>query len=183
MPGQRRILVVDYDPTWPLTFATLRAPICAALGSVASAVEHVGSTSVPGLAAKPIVDIDVILPSRAKLPATIERLATLGYVYCGDLGIPDREAFDNPAQLPPHNLYVCIEGSLALANHLTIRDHLRRNPSAVAAYGQLKKQMAAQFPTDIDGYCAAKTAFLLEVLQREGFPEADLRAIRDVNLE
>ena len=179
MPNQQRILVMDYDPTWPLTFAALRAPISEALGNIALAVEHVGSTSVPGLAAKPIVDIDVVLSSRAEIPAAIEKLASLGYVHRGDLGIPEREAFDSPAHLPTHNLYACVRGSAALANHLTIRDHLRRNPNAVTAYGQLKMQLARQFPTDINSYGVGKTAFLLDVLEREGFSGADLRAIRD----
>ena len=183
MPNQRRILVVDYDPTWPRTFAALRAPIFEVLRNIASAVEHVGSTSVPGLAAKPIVDIDVVLPSRAEIPAAIEKLATLGYVHCGDLGIPEREAFYSPAHLPTHNLYVCVQGSVGLANHLAIREHLRHNPSAVTAYGQLKKQLADQFPTDMESYGAGKTAFLLEVLKKEGFSDADLRAIRDANLK
>jgi len=174
--------VVDYDPTWPQTFAALQAPICEVLRNIAIAVEHVGSTSVPGLAAKPVVDIDVILPSRAELPAAIEKLATLGYVHRGDLGISDREAFSEPANLPTHNLYACIQGSAALVNHLTIRDYLRRNPNAAKAYGQLKKRLADEFSTDIDEYGAGKTAFLLDVLAREGFSEADLRAIRDANL-
>jgi GrpB-like predicted nucleotidyltransferase (UPF0157 family) len=127
------------------------------------------------------VDIDVVVPSRAEMPAAIEKLATLGYLHRGDLGIVDREAFNSPAHLPTHNLYACVQGSVALVNHLTIRDHLRRNPSAVTAYGQLKKQLADQFPTDLESYCAGKTAFLLEVLEREGFSDADLRAIRDAN--
>jgi len=183
MSNKRKIVVVDYDPAWPLTFAALRAPICEAVRGIASAVEHVGSTSIPGLAAKPIIDIDVIIPSRAELPATIEKLAALGYVHCGDLGISDREAFYSPTHLPTHNLYVCIRGSVALANHLTIRDHLRGNPGAVAAYGNLKKQLAGQFPTDMDRYGAAKTAFLLEVLRKEGFSATDRGSIRDVNLK
>lgn len=179
----QRILVVDYDSTWPLTFATLRAPIWEVLRNIAVAVEHVGSTSVPGLAAKPIVDIDVILPSRAELPATIEKLASLGYAHRGDLGIPDREAFDGPARLPAHNLYACVQGSVALANHLTLRDHLRRHPNAVRAYGLLKNQLAEQFPTDMDSYITGKTAFLLQILEKEGFPDAALREIREANLK
>ena len=181
MKNQRRILVVDYDPTWPVTFAALRAPISEVLRDIASNVEHVGSTSVPGLAAKPIVDIDVVVPSRAEIPAAIAKLASLGYVHRGDLGIPEREAFDSPAHLPTHNLYVCVQGGAALANHLTIRDHLRRNSNAATAYGQLKKQLADQFSTDMESYGAGKTAFLLEVLKKEGFSDADLRAIRDAN--
>ena len=183
MPNARRILVVDYDSIWPLTFATLRAPICEVLRNIAVAVEHVGSTSVPGLAAKPIVDIDVVLPSRAELPATIEKLASLGYAHRGDLGIAEREAFDSPAHLTAHNLYACVQGSVALANHLTLRDHLRRNPNTVRAYGLLKKQLAEQLPTDIESYIAGKTAFLLQILEKEGFSDAALRAIREANVK
>jgi GrpB-like predicted nucleotidyltransferase (UPF0157 family) len=181
MPSQRKVLVVDYDSTWPLTFATLQAPIAAALGGLAFSVEHVGSTSVPGLAAKPIIDIDVVVPSRAELPAAIESLTSLGYEHCGNLGIEDREAFESPPHLPAHHLYACVAGCAALANHLAIRDHLRRNPATVAAYSQLKKQLAERFPTDIESYVAGKTDFLLDALRSEGFSDAALRAISDAN--
>jgi GrpB-like predicted nucleotidyltransferase (UPF0157 family) len=167
-PSQRKVLVVDYDSSWPLTFANLQAPIWEALRGIALSVEHVGSTSVPGLAAKPIIDIDAIVPSRAQVPATIERLVALGYVHSGNLGIEDREAFESPAKLPAHHLYVCVQGSAALANHLAIRDCLRRNPAAAAAYGQLKKHLAEQFHTDIESYIGGKTDFLLELLRGRG---------------
>jgi GrpB-like predicted nucleotidyltransferase (UPF0157 family) len=180
-PGQRKVLVVEYDSSWPLTFAALRLPIWDALRGVALSVEHVGSTSVPGLAAKPIIDIDAVVPSRADMPATIERLAALGYVHCGNLGIEDREAFDNPAGLPAHHLYACVQGSIALANHLLLRDCLRRDPSAAAAYGQLKRRLAEQFPTDVEGYVSGKTEVLLDLLRRAGVPDTDLLAIRHAN--
>jgi GrpB-like predicted nucleotidyltransferase (UPF0157 family) len=180
-PSQRNVLVVDYDSSWPLTFATLQAPIWEALRSIALSVEHVGSTSVPGLAAKPMIDIDVVIPSHAEMPATIEKLAALGYVHSGNLGIEDREAFRSPAGLPAHHLYACVQGSAALANHLAVRGCLRRNPAAAAAYGQLKKRLADQFPTDVESYIAGKTDFLLELLRSAGFPEAVLQTIRDVN--
>jgi GrpB-like predicted nucleotidyltransferase (UPF0157 family) len=83
--------------------------------------------------------------------------------------------------LPAHHLYACWQGSAALANHLTVRDCLRGNPAAAAAYGQLKKQLAEQFPTDIESYIAGKTDFLLEVLRSAGFPNAVLLTIRDAN--
>jgi GrpB-like predicted nucleotidyltransferase (UPF0157 family) len=164
-PSKRKVLVVEYDASWPLTFASLRSPIWQALRGIALSVDHVGSTSVPGLAAKPIIDIDATVPSRAEMPAVIERLAALGYVHCGNLGIEDREAFESPVGLPAHHLYACVQGCAALANHLTIRDCLRRNLVTAAAYGQLKKKLAEQFPTDIDSYIAGKTNFLLEVLR------------------
>jgi GrpB-like predicted nucleotidyltransferase (UPF0157 family) len=164
-----------------LTFATLQVPIRDAVQGIALAVEHVGSTAVPGLAAKPIIDIDVVVPSQAEMPAIIQRLATLGYVHCGNFGIEDREAFQSPTGLPKHHLYACIQGSAALANHLAVRDCLRRNPVAAAAYVDLKRQLAAQFPTDIEKYVAGKTEFLLQLLRSEGFSDAVLETISDAN--
>src|SRR5262245_51865013 len=104
------------------------------LAGVAVTIEHVGSTAVPGLAAKPIIDMDVVIRSRSDLPAVITRLATLGYQHQGDLGIPDREAFRPPPGLPPHHLYVCLAGCAALRNHITLRDHLRSHPADAATY-------------------------------------------------
>lgn len=145
-PSRREVLVVDYDSSWPLTFATLQAPIWGAVRGIALAVEHVGSTAVPGLVAKPIIDIDVIVPSRAEMPAIIQRRVTGGYAHCENLGIEDREAFQSPAGLPKHHLYACVQGSAALANHLAVRDYLRRNPAAAAAYADLKKASGRAIP-------------------------------------
>ena len=164
----RTLVVVDYDTSWPLTFGSLRAPLWDAVRDVALAVEHVGSTAVPGLAAKPIIDIDVIVSARAEIRAAVDRLAAVGYVHQGNLGIEGREAFESPAGLPAHHLYVCVQGSTALINHLTLRDYLRGHPDRAAAYGRLKKQLAAQFPTDIDKYVAGKTDFVLATLRAAG---------------
>jgi GrpB-like predicted nucleotidyltransferase (UPF0157 family) len=101
------VIVCAYDPDWPGRFQSLRKRIADALGDMAAAIEHVGSTAVPGLAAKPIIDIDVLLASETMLPAAIERFASLGYIHRGNLGIPEREAFRAPANDPPHHLYVC----------------------------------------------------------------------------
>jgi GrpB-like predicted nucleotidyltransferase (UPF0157 family) len=163
-------------------FESLRRPVWAAVRDVAVSVEHVGSTAVPGLAAKPIIDMDVVARSSANLSEAIKRLATLGYVHRGNLGIEDREAFESPHGLPAHHLYVCLEGSAALANHLTLRDFLRRDAVAATEYGRIKKQLAARFPGDIDSYIAGKTDFILTALRNAGFPDPVLRAIRDVNL-
>jgi GrpB-like predicted nucleotidyltransferase (UPF0157 family) len=96
------IVVVDYDPVWPELFQFFRARIMAALGGLAAAVEHVGSTAVVGLAAKPVIDMDVLLVSAGALPAAIERLAIVGYSHQGDLGIAEREAFS----LPPTTFHI-----------------------------------------------------------------------------
>jgi GrpB-like predicted nucleotidyltransferase (UPF0157 family) len=175
------ITVVDYDPSWPSIFETLKAHVLQALGSLPVSVEHVGSTAVPGLAAKPIIDMDVVVASPEDVPIAIERLSTLAYVHRGNLGIEGREAFYSPPGLPRHHLYVCVQGTASLSNHLTIRDYLRRNSAAAKAYGTLKKQLAATFPTDMDRYIQGKTDFLVGILQENGFPNDVLAAISDAN--
>ena len=120
------------------------------MADLATAIEHVGSTAVPGLAAKPIIDLTVVVPTHAEVAAAIERLSTLGYVHRGSLGIDGREAFDADARLPRHHLYLCARDSVALANHLTVRDYLRRHPETADEYGALKKRLAQAFPHDID---------------------------------
>jgi GrpB-like predicted nucleotidyltransferase (UPF0157 family) len=177
----RRIEVVDYDPSWPNTFESLRARLWPALADVALSIEHVGSTSVPGLAAKPIIDISIMVPENPDVPIGISRLATLGYIHRGDLGIKGREAFTNPDGLPRHNLYLCPRDSVALANHLALRNYLRTHPEAVREYGELKKRLAQRFPDDIDSDIDGKTTMLLKMLRATGFPPEHLRQIERVN--
>ena len=177
----RTIVVVDYDSTWPKAFEQLRSNIWPAVADFALAVEHVGSTSVPGLAAKPVIDISAVVSNEADVSVAIERLATLGYVHRGNLGVEGREAFDSPHALPAHHLYVCPSDSLALVNHLKLRDHLRANPSAAKEYGELKRRLAAQFPHDIDRYIDGKTDFILRTLKVAGLPADRLKVIERTN--
>lgn len=160
------IVIVDYDPAWPLVFEQLRATISAVLEELAVRIEHVGSTAVPELPAKPIIDIDVVIESASHLSATIERLSSLGYVHRGCLGIPDREAFDRPDGTPPHHLYVCTTDSAELRRHVAFRDYLRAHPQDASAYGLLKKSLAVRFRNDRDAYTDCKTTFISEILQR-----------------
>jgi GrpB-like predicted nucleotidyltransferase (UPF0157 family) len=124
------IVVVDYDPYWPATFEQLRQRIWPAVADVATSVEHVGSTSVPGLAAKPIIDMSVVVPTASDVSIAIGRLAALGYIHCGNLGVEERDAFQSPGDLPRHHLYLCPHNSLALRNHVLVRDYLRAHPEA-----------------------------------------------------
>jgi GrpB-like predicted nucleotidyltransferase (UPF0157 family) len=174
------IVVVDPDPAWPRVFETLRETIWPAVSDVALAIEHVGSTAVPGLAAKPIVDIDVVVPA-GRAPLAIARLVDVGYVHKGDLGVPGREAFGQPPGTPRHHLYVCEVGNTALANHLAVRDRLRADPAAARAYGELKRRLATQFADDVDAYVEGKTAFILDLLRAAGFAERDLADIDAIN--
>ena len=164
MPG--RVIIVDYHPQWPELFEELRAPVVAALGELVVIVEHVGSTAVPGLAAKPIIDMDVVVPSIADIPEAIRRLAILGYVHRGDLGITGREAFTSPAGKPRHHLYVCTLESEELRRHRSFRDYLLTHPDDARAYGALKRAAARRFAEDRAAYNEAKTRFVEAVLQR-----------------
>ncbi|WP_425397443.1 GrpB family protein [Aeoliella sp.] len=176
-----KIVVVDYDPTWPAVFESLREHVSAVVAPFALSIEHIGSTSVPGLAAKPIIDLSIVVPSYAELPQAIDALACLGYEHLGDLGIEGREAFQPPADLPPHHLYVCPQGSLGLRNHLALRDYLRGHPEAATAYGKLKKALSKQFPHDIDAYVDGKTEFIVGILAEMGFSEEELKRIDGAN--
>jgi len=177
----RPIEIVDYDPAWPDHFERLRAHVWPGLQEFALSIEHVGSTSVPGLAAKPIIDMTVVVKSRADVRRAIARLATLGYVHRGDLGIKEREAFYAPAGLPAHHLYVCPADSLALRNHLALRDYLRAHPDVAREYGALKRQLAEAFHDDIDAYVAGKTAFIVDVLREAGLSPEQLALIEEEN--
>jgi GrpB-like predicted nucleotidyltransferase (UPF0157 family) len=95
---------------------------------VAIRIEHVGSTSVPGLAAKPIIDLTVVVAGRRDVPAAVARLAGLGYRHQGNSGIDDRDAFDHPIDSPKHSLYVCPDGAASLVNQVTFRDVLWAQP-------------------------------------------------------
>jgi len=177
----KTIVVVDYDPGWPAVFEELRARIWPVVRDVAISIEHVGSTAVPGLAAKPVVDISVVVSTAATVPTGITRLASLGYRHRGNLGVADRDAFVAPGSLPSHHLYLCPADSLALRNHLAVRDYLRTHPQAAGEYGTLKKQLAGRFAHDIEGYVAGKTDTILAILRRMGFTAHELEKIEHLN--
>ena len=173
--------MVDYDSEWPRIFLRLRDWIWLSVCDVAIAIEHVGSTSVPGMAAKPVIDIDVVIRARAHLPSMRLRLLRLGYQYRGDLGIADREAFLAPRNQPAHHLYLCVENSLALKNHLAVRDYLRTHLADAVAYSTLKKALAERFGNKRERYVEAKTESILSILERRGFSEKELDSIKREN--
>jgi GrpB-like predicted nucleotidyltransferase (UPF0157 family) len=176
------VVVVPYDPHWPVQFERLRSLLWTVLSDIALSVEHVGSTSVPGLAAKPLIDIDVVIPSPGALPLVVERLAALGYEHRGDLGIEGRDAFRTPADSPHrHNLYVCPQGSLGLRNHIMVRQYLRSHADKAKEYGELKLQLAKRFPHDINSYVDGKTDLILSVLRSSELSGDELARIELAN--
>jgi GrpB-like predicted nucleotidyltransferase (UPF0157 family) len=158
------VVIVDYDDAWPIEFDRLRARALGLLGDMNVSVEHIGSTAVPGCSAKPIVDLDVAVPSASHVPEAVRRLEVGGYVHQGDLGVEGREAFAPPAGEPRHHLYVVVAGNEAHLRHTRLRDHLRRHPDDVRAYGALKRELARRYRDDRARYTEAKSEFIARIV-------------------
>jgi GrpB-like predicted nucleotidyltransferase (UPF0157 family) len=168
---------------WRSDFKVLKERVQVALCAVpGSSVEHVGSTSVPGLWAKPIIDMTVVLERVSDVKPAIRALVSIGYEHLGDLGVPGRTAFRHADDDPPHNLYAGHRDAASIRNHLALREALRSDPLLTEQYGALKRHIAQEHADDIDEYTAAKTRFITGVLaDRGGFSESDLAAIRRAN--
>ncbi|QIK72490.1 GrpB family protein [Propioniciclava coleopterorum] len=175
------IEVTPPSEQWPVQFAGVAAALTRALAGVpVVGIEHVGSTSVPGLAAKPILDIDVVV-RREDVAAAIAALAAAGYEHHGDLGVTDREALLAPDADPKRNVYVCVAGTLHLRNHLAVRDVLRRRPDLRDRYGAVKLALAADPAMDIETYLDGKSDILREVLGHSDLSEEEKALIFALN--
>ncbi|WP_422657510.1 GrpB family protein [Paenibacillus sp. EC2-1] len=168
------VIIEDYNEDWPKRFNEIKSILHQPLEGLILSIEHVGSTSVPGLAAKPIIDIDIVVESMTLLPDVILRLDRLGYYHEGNRGIENREAFGRRDDNVPyhintiekfnHHLYVCSKDSEALMNHLTFRDTLRHRPDLVVQYGALKRELAEKYRNDRKAYTEGKTEFVHRVV-------------------
>ena len=160
----KNVVVLPYDPKWKTDFENIKRELVSVIGDLAIRIEHVGSTSVEGLSAKPIIDIDVVISDYSVFDCVVSRLETIGYFHVGNQGIEDREVFkysDKP-HLQAHHLYVCPQNSKELFRHITFRDFLRNNPEAVKKYSEVKENAAKFFPTDIEKYMEYKSPCIEE---------------------
>ena len=165
-----KVTVVPYNPAWRSDFEKIKKELENALCGLIVGIEHIGSTSVEGLAAKPCIDIDVIIENYSVFDNVVEKLNEIGYIHEGNLGIKDREAFkysDKP-YLQNHHLYVCPKNSEELRRHIVFRDFLRSNPEAVKKYGSVKQTAAFLFPDDIDKYIQYKSPCIEELYEACG---------------
>ena len=165
-----RVKVLPYDESWKVAFEEISREIENALSDLIIGIEHVGSTSVEGLSAKPCIDLDVVIKDYSVFDVVVRKLESIGYIHEGNLGIADREAFkySNKPHLMQHHLYVCPQYSEELHRHITFRDFLRSNPEAVKKYGMTKETAAQLFPDDIDKYIEYKTPCILELYEMCG---------------
>lgn len=159
------IEISEYDASWPRMFEDLARRVRASLGCLVLRVEHIGSTAVPGLPAKAIIDLDVVIESAAELPLAIARLADIGYAHEGELGIPDRHAFVWPAGEARHHLYLLAEGAAELDRHIALRNALRQDRDLRDRYAKLKRELSESCSSDRAVYTRGKSAFIESVLR------------------
>jgi GrpB-like predicted nucleotidyltransferase (UPF0157 family) len=184
-------MIAAYDPAWKMAFQNIASELKAALHHFPIDIQHVGSTAIPGLAAKPILDIDIIIEEPALLQPIEKILITLGYTSKGTQGIEGRYAFRQTSDTTPHNklgtiwmphhLYLCLADSLALKNHLLFRDALLHNRSLALAYESIKKKISDSPLISRKKYTLLKTDFILSVLKNAGLSPAEIEMIREAN--
>lgn len=159
--------VVGYDESWPHAFETARARLAEILGSACLRIHHVGSTSVPGLAAKPIIDILIETPDLSLIDEASPLLERMGYQARGEYGIPGRRYFSRPAGPGPKvHTHVFEAGTPRAMSHLRFRDFLRTHAAEAAAYGALKRRLAQRHRKDRDAYQAGKADFIEELVRQ-----------------
>ncbi|MBU3113076.1 GrpB family protein [Clostridium lacusfryxellense] len=169
MAGNIRVIeVIPYNAEWKNEFEKIKIKINGIIGDLVIRIEHVGSTSVEGLFAKPIIDIDVVISNYDCLPEIIKRLTKVGYQHEGDLGVEGREAFSRAFKddFMEYHLYVCPKDGKGYLEHIAFRDYLRNNEVARNEYGVLKCKLAETYCFDRDGYCNAKTDFVRDILKK-----------------
>ena len=168
-----KVNVVPYDAAWQDDFKKIKNEIEVVAGDLILDIQHVGSTSVIGLCAKPCIDIDVVIGDYSIFEEVKSRLSNIGYIHEGDLGIKDREAFkyfDKP-HLKSHHLYVCPIYSAELHRHIRFRDFLRENPEVMEKYANTKRAAAKLYPENIDKYIEHKSPCIEEIYRLCGLIE------------
>lgn len=166
----KHVVVLTYDEQWKQDFLKIKAEILPLLEEIIIGIEHIGSTSVQGLSAKPIIDIDVVIKDNTFMKSVISALEKIGYQHEGNLGIVGREAFkyDGKEHLRKHHLYVCPIDSLELKRHIGFREYLRTNTDAILEYSLIKEKGAKLYPNDIESYIAYKAPFIEKICAEIG---------------
>ena len=166
------VVVVDYDPEWVRMYEEERTRIVALIGNYLEEIQHVGSTSIPGLAAKPVIDILAIVPDISIAEHCVKPLEHLDYAYFGENGIPGRRYFRKPSDIRfhqhTHHIHMMEQRHEQVHKMLTFRDYLRTHPEAVKEYQDLKKELATKYSGDRAAYTDAKEPFVQSILHLVG---------------
>ena len=157
-----------HGPRWRDAFAAETRHISAALGANAVAIHHIGSTAIPDIHAKPVIDLLVEVADVAELDARSSAMQSLGYEVMGEYGIPGRRYFrkDDQHGIRTHQIHAFRAGSAEAERHLAFRDYMLAHPAHARAYGELKRKLAEEYPHDMDGYIDGKDGFIKEMDRR-----------------
>ena len=163
----QHITVVNYDPEWPSKYVRERDYITEILKDNCISIYHIGSTSVPGLAAKPIIDIMAVVRSLEEVDTVAEKFSEIGYKYLGEFGITGRRYLRKGGDERTHQIQIFqADDWNNIGRHLAFRNYMRTHEKERHEYAKIKKNLAQEFPYDIDGYCDGKENFVREMEDR-----------------
>jgi len=165
----RIIEVVPYNPKWPQMFENEAVLIKQALGDNCIAIHHIGSTSIPGLSAKPIIDILPVVKDILEVDQATKAMEHLGYQAKGENGMAFRRYFQKGVDVRTHHVHVYEEGDPEINRYLKFRDWMRSHADDAQVYATLKLELASKFPNDILSYCSEKDAFVASIDEKDGF--------------
>ncbi len=167
--SQDIVIIEDYNPRWPEMYAQEKARIEASIGAYLIDIQHVGSTSIPGLSAKPIIDIMAVIRSVSLVEECVKPLEALDYLYQGELGIPGRHYFRKPVDIShtarAFHLHMVEKGHEQWAMYQLFREYMLLHPELVQQYDTLKRELAAKHGSDRAAYTAAKAPFIESVIR------------------
>lgn len=161
----RKVEVVPHDPKWRDTFEVESKSVADALGENVVAVHHIGSTAIPSIYAKPIIDLLVEVKDIIKVDGQSSAMESLGYEVMGEFGIPGRRFFrkDNQEGVRTHHIHTFEIGSAQVERHLAFRDYMFAHPEDAQKYSELKRELARKYPQNIDRYMDGKDGFIKEI--------------------
>jgi GrpB-like predicted nucleotidyltransferase (UPF0157 family) len=164
----RKVEVVPHDSTWRDTFETEAKFVSNALSKNVVAVHHIGSTAIPNIYAKPIIDLLIEVKDITDVDGQSSAMQSLGYELMGEFGIPGRRFFlkNNQQGVRTYHIHVFAIGSAQVERHLAFRDYMIAHPEDAQKYSQLKRELAAKHPQNIDGYMDNKDEFIKEIDQK-----------------
>ena len=173
----QHIIVVEYRPEWAQEYASEERKIREILGDNCAAIYHIGSTSVPGLAAKPIIDIMPVVKSLSLVDGKAAEFEKIGYEYLGEFGIPGRRYLRKGGDERTHQIHIFQQGDTEnIERHLAVRDYLCTHGEVRDEYARLKKSLAEKFPYDIGAYCDGKDAFVKD-LERKALAQRHMQKL------
>lgn len=176
----RKVEVCSYQEKWPVLFQEEAERLSQLFGNELIAIHHIGSTSVPGLKAKPIIDILPVVKDISVVDRYNEEMQSLGYEPKGEFGLPGRRFFQKGGNNRTHHVHMFQDGNDEITRHLAFRDFLKSHPHIRKTYGELKESLAKQFPLDMESYINGKNAFVKEIERKalEWYARSNRRGLR-----